>query len=151
MLNYEGGCLIQALKDGSVGVIAHQSNCFNTMGSGVALAVKKAFPEAYEADQATLKGDRRKLGGYTMASTIYGLVFNLYGQYNYGKDGAKYTDYHALEEALTNMAHKLRAVEYTGKIGLPMIGAGTGGGRWDAIERIILKTLSDWDVVVYTK
>lgn len=150
MLTYKKGCLISALRRGEVQAIAHQSNCFNTMGSGVALAVKRAFPEAEAADLATTKGDRRKLGGYTVASTTDGLVFNLYGQYNYGKDGAKYTDYFALEESMANMALKLRSLEFTGKIGIPLIGAGTGGGRWDAIERIVLKTLSDWEVTVYT-
>lgn len=150
MLNYKTGCLIEALRSGEVQAIAHQSNCFNTMGSGVALAVKRAFPEAYVADCQTLKGDDRKLGGYTYAHTVSGLVFNLYGQYNYGKDGALYTDYHALQEAMENMANKLRVLGFKGIIGLPVIGAGTGGGDWNVIEKIILHALREWDVTVYS-
>lgn len=57
---YVKGNLIEALKSGSVQAIAHQANCFNTMGSGVALAIKNAFPEAYEADCKTVKGDKKK-------------------------------------------------------------------------------------------
>jgi O-acetyl-ADP-ribose deacetylase (regulator of RNase III) len=146
---YVKGNLIEALKTGSVQAIAHQSNCFNTMGSGVALAVKNAFPEAYEADCKTVKGDEKKLGGFTMAATVHGYIFNLYGQYNYGKDGKVYTSYAALESALTNMAYKLRGIGFTGTIGLPKIGAGTGGGKWEVISEIIEKTLNGLEVKIY--
>lgn len=146
---YVKGDLIQALKQGSVQCIAHQSNCFNTMGSGVALAIKNAFPEAYEADRKTIKGDEKKLGGFTMAATVDGYIFNLYGQYNYGKDGKVYTKYAALESAFRNMAHTLRGIGFTGTIGLPKIGAGTGGGKWEVIEEIIREELKGWEVKIY--
>ena len=146
---YVKGCLIEAFKCGSVGAIAHSCNCFNTMGSGVALAIKNAFPEAYEADCKTVKGDEKKLGGFTMAATVNGYVFNLYGQYNYGKDGKTYTNYDALESAFRNMAHKLRGIGFTGTIGLPKIGAGTGGGKWEVIEEIIREELKGWEVKIY--
>lgn len=146
---YVRGDLIQALKQGSVQCIAHQANCFTTMGSGVALAIKNAFPEAYEADCKTVKGDEKKLGGFTMAATVDGYIFNLYGQYNYGKDGKVYTSYAALESAFRNMAHKLRGIGFTGTIGLPKIGAGTGGGKWEVIEEIIREELKGWEVKIY--
>jgi len=146
---YVKGCVVEALKSGSVGVIAHSCNCFNTMGSGVALAIKNAFPEAYEADCRTEKGDKRKLGGFTMAAIVEGYVFNLYGQYNYGKDGAQYTNYEALRGALRNMAFKLKSLGFTGTIGLPKIGAGTGGGDWETISEIIKQELTLWEVKIY--
>lgn len=146
---YVRGDLIQALKQGNVQCIAHQANCFTTMGSGVALAIKNAFPEAYEADCKTVKGDEKKLGGFTMAATVNGYIFNLYGQYNYGKDGKTYTNYTALESAFRNMAHKLRGIGFTGTIGLPKIGAGTGGGKWEVIEQIIREELKGWEVRIY--
>ncbi len=146
---YVKGCVVEALKSGSVGVIAHSCNCFNTMGSGVALAVKNAFPEAYEADCKTVKGDEKKLGGFTMAATVHGYIFNLYGQYNYGKDGAQYTNYEALRGSLRNMAFKLKSIGFTGTIGLPKIGAGTGGGDWETISEIIKQELTLWEVKIY--
>lgn len=146
---YVKGDLIQALKQGSIQCIAQQCNCFNTMGSGVALAIKNAFPEAYEADCKTEKGDKRKLGGFTMAATVHGYIFNLYGQYNYGKDGNQYTNYEALRGALRNMAFKLKSIGFTGTIGLPKIGAGTGGGDWETISQIIEEELTVWEVRIY--
>lgn len=146
---YVKGDLIQALKQGSIQCIAQQCNCFNTMGSGVALAIKNAFPEAYEADCKTVKGDKKKLGGFTMAVTVHGYIFNLYGQYNYGKDGAQYTNYEALRGSLRNMAFKLKSIGFTGTIGLPKIGAGTGGGDWETISQIIEEELTVWEVRIY--
>lgn len=146
---YVKGDLINALKQGTVQCIAHQANCFNTMGSGVALAIKKAFPQAYEADCATTKGDVRKLGGFTLAATVEGYIFNLYGQYNYGKDGACYTQHDHLQASLKNMACKLRSLGFCGTIGLPKIGAGTGGGDWEVIEKIIAYELKEWEVKIY--
>lgn len=146
---YVKGDLIQALKQGSIQCIAQQCNCFNTIGSGVALAIKNAFPEAYGADCKTEKGDKRKLGGFTMATTVHGYIFNLYGQYNYGKDGNQYTNYEALRGALRNMAFKLKSIGFTGTIGLPKIGAGTGGGDWETISQIIEEELTVWEVRIY--
>lgn len=70
MIEYRYGCVASALKLGEVSVIAHQTNCFNTMNSGVAKAIRQLYPEAYFADCKTVKGDYKKLGGFSMASTV---------------------------------------------------------------------------------
>jgi len=56
------GDLIQLAKNGQFDLIAHGCNCFCTMGAGIAKAVKEVFPAAFEADEATQRGDRAKLG-----------------------------------------------------------------------------------------
>jgi O-acetyl-ADP-ribose deacetylase (regulator of RNase III) len=43
----------------------------------------------------------------------------------------------------------LRGIGFTGTIGLPKIGAGTGGGKWEVISEIIEKTLNGWEVKIY--
>ena len=48
-------------------VIAHVANCFNTMGSGVALAIKNEFPDAYAVDCKTTAGDPSKMGTISMS------------------------------------------------------------------------------------
>lgn len=149
MIRYRKGDLIDALNLGMVDVIAHQANCFNTMGSGVAKAIRENFPEAYEADCRTVKGDKGKLGSVSIASVPAGFIFNLYGQYNYGKDGSQYTDYLALADALGEMARVLNACDFTGDIGLPKIGAGTGGGDWSIIETLIDLHLDQWNVYIF--
>lgn len=160
MFEYKVGDLVQALKSGEVSSIGHQANCFCTMNSGVAKAIRLEFPQAYEADCFTEKGDKNKLGTLTAAEHeradgSVGIIYNLYGQYNYGYDAKGYTNYEALRGALLNMRIDLDgAVGVNGedwkKVGFPKIGAGLGGGDWDTIARIIEEVFTDYDVTIYT-
>lgn len=150
MLTYKKGCLVQAFKAREVGIIAHQANCQNTMGSGVALAIKKAFPEAYEADCQTIKGDRNKMGGFTVAFTKCGIVANLYSQYNYGKDAVLYTDYAALEKALTSLKFLVDCDDSGLPLGLPKIGCGLANGDWVIVEAMINRIFEGYPVTIYS-
>jgi O-acetyl-ADP-ribose deacetylase (regulator of RNase III) len=154
MLKYKVGDLCQALLDGEVNVIGHQANCFNTMNSGVAKAIKLAFPDAWEADQETVKGDKGKFGDLSLGIHYYdeggiGAIYNLYGQYNYGYDQKGYTDYSKLEQALTVMRDDLLTGNGPWHVGFPKIGAGLGGGDWDTIAEIIDKLFDGFDVTIY--
>lgn len=157
-ITYKEGCLIKGFKKGEVQAIAHQANCFNTMGSGVAKAIRAQWPEVYEADCATVKGDRNKLGTLSWCPVItdgrrkdgHGPVFNLYGQYNYGYDGNQYTDLEALESAMSQMALFCKGMGIT-TIGMPKLGCGLAGANWEDVEEIILNTLADFEVIVYIK
>lgn len=160
-LVYKVGDLISAAVNGEVQVIAHGCNCLCTMGNGIAPLIKSAFPYAYKADCETRKGDKLKLGSFTVGDpNLYGfsggpLVFNLYSQYNY--TGRKYNrrdlDYNALYDALDLMAFELQCYDLgeVFKIGLPKIGAGLAKGDWDIIELMIKKTLcqAGHDVIIY--
>ena len=66
-MRYRDGNLITLAKEGHFNIITHGCNCFCTMGSGIAPQIAEAFPEAYDADQKTVKGDIRKLGGFSEA------------------------------------------------------------------------------------
>lgn len=55
------GDLIALAREGHFDLIAHGCNCFCTMGARIARGIRAAFPEAYEADLNTKKGDRAKL------------------------------------------------------------------------------------------
>lgn len=161
-LVYKVGDLISAAANNEVQVIAHGCNCLCTMGSGIAPLIKSAFPYAYEADCETRKGDKLKLGSFTVGDPEqYGyssgpLVFNLYSQYNY--TGRKYNqrdlDYNALYDALDLMAFELQCYDLGEdlKIGLPLIGCGLAGGDWSIVSRMIESTLlkSGFNVTIYT-
>lgn len=155
MIKYKQGDLIAAYAAGEVEAIAHQANCQNTMGSGVALAIKKAYPEAYEADCQTIKGDTSKLGSLTFVITpierhAHGFIFNLYGQFYYGREkGVQYTDLDALDNAFSQMRVCLNAVGVT-SLGLPKLGCGTGGAKWEDVVEIIERHTDGIDVTVYS-
>jgi O-acetyl-ADP-ribose deacetylase (regulator of RNase III) len=96
------GDLIRSAKNGEFDLIAHQANCFNTMGSGIAKSIKEEWPEAAAVDSATIKGDRSKLGTISFTTNTNPIIVNLYGQFDYWSPGVL-TDYDALEKALLKM------------------------------------------------
>lgn len=130
------GDLIELAKEGMFDVICHGSNCFCTFGAGIAKQIKQEFPEAYEADLRTNKGDKSKLGWYSRAYIKkYDLIIiNAYTQYGYwGKSGKVNVDY----EAIHNVFNKIYNAYNDKVIGIPMIGAGLAGGDWAKIQKII--------------
>lgn len=144
MIKYIDGDLV---KDAELfDVIAHCCNCFCTMGAGIAPQIKHKFPEAYEADCETIKGDRDKLGTISYTEETTPIVVNLYGQYDYTgrRSGQMDLDYDALRSALREMK-----IQFSGLLfGLPKIGAGLAGGDWIVIRQIIITELKDEDVTV---
>jgi O-acetyl-ADP-ribose deacetylase (regulator of RNase III) len=58
----ENDDLIRLALEGKFDVIVHQCNCFHNFGAGFALSLLRIFPEAFEADKKTTKGDREKMG-----------------------------------------------------------------------------------------
>lgn len=158
MFNYKVGDVVDAILSGEVVAIGHQANCFNTMNSGVAKAIKTRLPCAWEADQLTKKGDIEKLGTISVgqlrdeAGQPTGVVYNLYGQYNYGYDAKGYTNYEALRGALIHMRNDLLTGNNLRNVGFPKIGAGLGGGDWDTIATIIADVFCDhgFNVTIYT-
>jgi O-acetyl-ADP-ribose deacetylase (regulator of RNase III) len=135
------GDLIALAKQGEFDVIVHGCNCFCTMGAGIAKLIRQEFPEAYEADLATEKGNRAKLGTYSTAQvklqdTMLQII-NGYTQYNWRGAGVK-ADY----DAITRLCAALKK-DFAGKrIGYPLIGAGLAGGDWRLIAAIIDEQLA---------
>ncbi|MGK7873072.1 MAG: macro domain-containing protein [Xenococcaceae cyanobacterium] len=130
------GDLIKLALEGKFDVIVHGCNCFCAMGAGIAKAIKKEFPEAYQADCMTEKGDRGKLGSITFAEverngkTI--VIVNGYTQYHWRGRGVL-VNYDALKKVFSEVKKR-----FAGKpIGYPKIGAGFAGGDWERISKII--------------
>lgn len=141
-VKYVVGDIVELTKKGEYDFVVHGCNCFNTMGSGVAKALRDAFPEVYEADCETVKGDRSKLGRFSLAylgNTV--IVVNAYTQYNYNPKEKPF-DYLAFTEVLATL--KLRFGEC--KLLMPKIGAGLAGGDWEIIEKILI--ISGLDITV---
>jgi len=141
------GNLILLAQDGEFDLIVHGCNCFCTMGAGIAKGIKAAFPQAYEADLATQRGDRAKLGICSFAEFDQNgtplIVVNAYTQFDWRGGGSK-VDYNAMRSCMRWIKE-----HHAGKrIGLPKIGAGLAGGDWPRIVTIIEEELAEENVTV---
>jgi len=151
MIKYAEGGLLNEKFDEEYNLIVHGCNCFHTMGSGVAKAIKDKYPDAYRADkELTDKGDRDKLGRVCAAMIPESdlIVVNAYTQYEYGSDGKKYVDYDAVRSAMEKIKETFSEKDY--KIRMPKIGAGLGGGDWEKISEIIDDVFGDREILVVT-
>lgn len=141
------GNLIEMAINGDFDLIVHGCNCFGTMGAGVAKGIKAAFPQAFEADLATERGSKDKLGTCSFAEIPNEgaalIVVNAYTQFDWRGSGVK-VDY----EAVRSCMRWIKA-RYSGKrIGLPKIGAGLAGGDWKEIASIIEEELAGEDITL---
>ena len=138
------GDLLELALDGRFDVIVHGCNCMCQMGKGIAQSIKNQFPQAYEADKRTTRGDRGKLGTITTAEIARGdakfVVVNAYTQYDYKPPGPN-VDYDAIRAAMGEIKR-----QFAGRrIGYPRIGAGLAGGDWQRIAAIIDEELAGED------
>lgn len=131
------GNLLDMADDGQFDLIFHGCNCFHKMRSGIAKQIAARFPEAEQADFATVYGSKKKLGEFSYAK-VKGktgkdfIVVNAYTQYKWS--GSKDVfEYKAFEEFLNRLAgftyalheHKKEIVQ----IGFPKIGCGFAKGK----------------------
>ena len=138
------GDLLDLALQGKFDVIVHGANCQCVMEAGIAKSIRALFPEAYEADLATVRGDRAKLGSISVAevarSSARFLIVNAYTQFHYRGPGTR-VDYDAVRTAM-----RLLKQRFHGKrIGYPKIGAGLAGGDWARLSKIIDEELSGED------
>ncbi len=126
------------------GVICHQVNCHNRMGSGLALDIRNKWPVVYHkynkicnsSFPLTLLGECQLIRIYE-GTNLW--VANIFGQLNYGNlAGMCYTSYEAVHKAFKKLSTD---GEVTGQqIYVPFqMGCGLAGGNWDIYSEIIEK------------
>lgn len=142
-------------------VIVHQANLFHTFGAGIARAIRERFPEAYEADLKTAKGDMNKLGTYSVAKitkvndpkpTSIKFIVNLYSQNGLGGQDRQ-TSYDAMARGLSTLQHRLSYRKDTLTLGVPFqLGCGLANGDWIIVRAIIESVFakSRIPVIIYT-
>ena len=142
-MKYVLGDLIKIADTGDFDIIVQGCNCFNTMGGGIAASIRERAPQAYAADCATNKGDRKKLGSYTSAvvSDMYAksdyIIINAYTQYTFW-DIDDMLSYEAVRKVFQKIKEDYDShPEIIPRIGIPLIGAGLARGDWNKIEEII--------------
>jgi len=143
-MNIVTGDLLRLALDGRFDVIVHGCNCQCAMGKGIALSIKQQFPEAYDADLRTPKGERTKLGTISTAeverSPARFTVVNAYTQFHWRGENVL-ADYDAIRLAFRQIKQ-----QFAGRrIGYPKIGAGLAKGDWAMIAAIIEEELAGED------
>ena len=125
-------------------VLVHQVNCQGVMGSGIALEIKKRYPQHYH-DYMNTYSTYRDVGllSRLVATDISAskAVVGIFGQQFYGSEGEgkRYTNYAALLHGLTTISSSGDGWD----IVIPKnIGCDRGGANWEFVEAF-LKDLED--------
>ncbi|MEK5030849.1 Appr-1-p processing protein [Paenibacillus sp. FSL R7-0302] len=140
------GDMMEARED----FLGHQVNCQGVMGSGIAKILRDRYPNLYPeykkyCDQHTSDG---LLGHCQLVQTGEKYTANLFGQLNYGRSKIRYTDYAALEQALTTLKIETQAKGLS--VALPYnMGCGLANGEWSVVEQMIGKVFADYEVTLY--
>jgi len=127
------------LKQTDLNAIGHVTNCFHKFGSGIAKSIREEYPEAYQSDLQTIKGDVNKLGTFSFSTSKNNIgCYNIYGQFNYGRD-KRYLNYDAFKNGLLLVREDfIKRYGSCGKLGLPYkIGSVNAGGNWNEVLNII--------------
>jgi O-acetyl-ADP-ribose deacetylase (regulator of RNase III) len=124
------------------GVIVHGCNAQNVMGSGVALAIKRKYPLAFDV---YVNAKNNYLGTYTSISVSDRLtIVNAITQEYYGNmHNVRYVSYDALANVMTHISKQKHWTD----LHIPKIGAGLGGGNWNIISSIITECIGDHQTV----
>lgn len=124
-------------------------NCFCRMASGVAAGIRKFYPEAVDADNQTIEGDKNKLGKFSIAHAKNGkYIYNLYGQYYYGSDSRK-LNYEAIYTALESARDDCVSKNIK-SIAMPFqMGSGLAGGNWNIVYTMIQEVFKYFNGDVY--
>ncbi len=131
-------------------VIVHICNDIGGWGKGFVMAISKRWKKPENQYREWFKSkDGFKLGKVQFVQVEEDFwVANLIGQHKINKDenGNAPIRYDAIEQGLEEVASF--AIENKASIHMPRIGCGLAGGKWEMIEPIILKTLSDNNIEV---
>lgn len=134
------------LMNVTAGHIVHGCNAQGVMGSGVALAVKRKFPGAYEDYKKLFDDNHLNLGNaYPYLANDNLVIWNAVTQNLYGT-GIRQVSYDAVQTCFQDINDTINsgsdAVSNIPKeIHIPMIGAARGGGNWEIIREIIEQTV----------
>lgn len=149
-IEYVAGDLLSS----SESVIAHGCNAQGVMKSGVAKAIREAYPQAYADYHRTYRlawqdGVSKApfflaLGDVIVTKVSDRTILNIISQKYYGRDSSvRYVSYDAIAQSM----ERINGLGYT-RVAFPKIGAGLANGNWDVIASII-ESYSDFTPVVY--
>lgn len=138
------------------GILVHGCNAQGVMGGGIALAIRRKWPEVFREYRNRYNLNGLKLGqlipvvvASDPARKPVIIVANAITQQYFGRDqGSCYVDYAALERAF--VAVRQLALDYALPVHFPLIGCGLGGGKWEDVAPCIERALGDVDGTLWT-
>lgn len=134
------------ILEASENIICHSVNHRGVMGAGLALQLRKRYPDImlqYSAICSNISFDHVRGNGtiawHKIESDPYEkYIASIFGQESYGVD-RQYTDYVSLGNGLRTVRMFAYIKNYS--VAIPSgIGCGLGGGDWDIVEQIIQQT-----------
>lgn len=139
------------------GVIAHGVNCRGAMGSGVAGALRRKYPQIFTGYsnicEMYLDNPDWMLGMVDLVEVCGDsepalLVANCFTQENYGREGKRYADAEAVKRSVNTAVQC--ALGLAIPFYMPKIGCGLGGLSWeDEIEPIIVEIADKYNTTIY--
>ena len=133
-------------------VICHQTNCLGIMGGGVALQIRRKWPQVYEEYvkycEQFQDNPEKLLGDVQMCSIGNGqYVANIFGQCYCGTD-KRYTDYEALKKGFAEVANWVKSGRVQSVAFPKLFGCGLAGGDWSIVSVMIEDAFKHTDAVV---
>lgn len=118
------------------GIIAHQCNCRGVMGTGIALRIKRKWPNVFREYHKAFKVKQLILGELStirVSEDLY--IVNLLGQDGYGR-GSRKTDYNAVAQAFGYLHKFAKVVDK--QVYIPhFMGCVNAGGNWEIYSHIV--------------
>jgi O-acetyl-ADP-ribose deacetylase (regulator of RNase III) len=132
------------LLESKVNVIAHQTNCKATMGSGIARQIRDKWVNVYQAYcDLCLAGGSKLLGTCQMVKIgEKQYVANLFGQDGYGIE-KRQTDYEQIYRALEDLASIMRSKELTSVAFPCYMSSALAGADWHIIKQMIISVFDN--------
>lgn len=138
------GDLIDMVRNGTVGAVAHNCNCFHVMGTGIAKALNDHTQgQLLREDKTTTKGDINKLGGFSYMNHKNVKYYNLYGMFVYKtllksyRNDDVFVNWSCLKYALKSAIIDADVLTF----GIPILGCSHAGGNYndfiDMVECIV--------------
>jgi O-acetyl-ADP-ribose deacetylase (regulator of RNase III) len=132
--------------DSGAVIAAQCCNCQCTQGSGIAWAIRQKFPEVYDDDLQTVKGDRLKLGTVRIVKLItphptLRYIANCYGQFNFGRENRQMSYeamYRCFESLKGHVANTNLILAFPYKISCKL-----AGGSWRVVREMIFDVFED--------
>lgn len=154
-IEYRQGDVLEALKHGDIGIVAHGVNCSGGFGSGIAGQIAKQYPRVRQMYMKKYEKDKWLLGDiqYVAADIVDNkVVINCATQQTYGRNprnqpNGRYCDYEAIRRVMARLNVLLKGIDI--KLAMPYIGCGLAGGDWLEVETIINEEIKDNTVYVY--